>query len=75
MAELEQGPQHSECCSTKAQATCCEPTDKAECCGDRAVADSCGCSAAARLEAVEIVGTHRVHERADSAIARAREPA
>jgi arsenite methyltransferase len=47
MAELEQVPPASDCCSTEAQATCCEPADKAECCGESAAAGSCGCSAAA----------------------------
>lgn len=45
MAELEQAPQQSECCSTEAQARCCAPTEKAACCGESAAGGSCGCSA------------------------------
>jgi hypothetical protein len=45
VAELEQVPPTSDCCSSEAQVTCCEPADKAECCGKSAAAGTCGCSA------------------------------
>ena len=44
MAELEQVPPQSDCCSPEAQQACCEPTDKEACCEERGTG-SCGCPA------------------------------